>query len=364
MASETGKPLIIVHHAKCIDGAACAWCVAKAHGVETEEDRKGRDVTFIAYAHHERKEAEEKIRAALKQGALLYFVDVAPTREFLDELMTPGRDGQAKVETISIMDHHETETRALKGYFPPTVEGAQPGLDIIVDPNVHSAARMVWSQLLPNEKAPPVLDVINMMDGDAKGLTTPEAFAAAAYIDAHDIGTTDRAFKALQGLASQTFNQMAADGRNIVADQTSRLDKMMENATVINMQILPGQPPQKVAIVNADVKQYGRQVSERLTKAGENAGSGVALAWYVQKNGAVTMSIRTNGNPDASLICEHLKDTMGCTGGGHDGAGAVHFASIFEFARHMPFGEEQIKPRTPASKSTPVSPQPPQKFLH
>jgi hypothetical protein len=364
MASKTGKPLIIVHHAKCIDGAACAWCVAKAHGVDTPEGRKGRDVTFIAYAHHERKEAEEQIRAALKTGALLYFVDVAPSREFLDELMTPGKDGQAKVESISVMDHHETETRALKNYFPPTVEGSQPGLNIVLDPNVHSAARMVWSEMLPDEKAPPVLDVINMMDGDAKGLTTPDAFAAAAYIDMQDIGTTAKAFDTLRGLASQTFNEMAADGRHLATDQKSRIDKMMENAAVMELQILPGQPPQKVAIVNADVKQYGRQISEVLTAAGQEAGSGVALAWYAQKNGAVTMSIRTNGDPDASLICEHLRNTMGCTGGGHDGAGAVHFKSIFEFARHMPFGEAMIKGREPAAKSTPISPQPPQKFLH
>lgn len=364
MASKEGKPLIVVYHANCVDGAACAWCVAKAHGVDTSDGKKGQDVTYIPYAHHDRKEAEKQIRAALKSGAALYFVDVAPTREFLDELMTPRPDGQAKVANISVMDHHETETRALKGYTPPFTNGAQPGLNIVIDPNIKSAARMVWQEVLPDEKPPEVLDVINMMDGDAKGLTTPESFAAAAYIDAHDISSTDNAFRSLQGLATQTFNEMAADGRNIVADQTARISKMLENIAVIDLQILPGQPPEKVAIVNADVKQFGRQVSERLVEAGDKAGSGVALAWYMQKNGAVTMSIRTNGDPDASLICDHLRATMGCTGGGHDGAGAVHFKSIFDFARHMPFGDNMITQKPPAPNSTPLGVQKAPKHLH
>jgi len=364
MASKTGKPLIVVYHANCVDGAACAWCVAKAHGVDTPEGAKGQDVTYIPYAHHDRKDAEAQIRAALKSGAALYFVDVAPSREFLDELMTATDLGEAKVDTISIIDHHETETRALKDYTPPVTRDAQPGLNIIIDPNVKSAARMVWQELLPGQKAPEVFDVINMMDGDAKGLTTPAAFAAAAYIDAQDISTTDKAFQSLRGLATQTFNQMAADGRSIVTDQKVRIDKMLENAHIIELQIYPGQPPVKAAIVNADVKQFGRQVSERLVEAGDKAGSGVAFAWYMQKNGAVTMSIRTSGDPDASKIADFMRTTMGCTGGGHDGAGAVHFKSIFEFARQMPFGDPLQPAKQPAAKSTPLGVQPPPKHLH
>ncbi|MEZ0262329.1 MAG: hypothetical protein ACAH80_15090, partial [Alphaproteobacteria bacterium] len=292
------------------------------------------------------------------------FVDVAPSREFLDELMTPTPDGEAKVANISIMDHHETETRALKGYTPPFTNDAQPGLNIVIDPNIKSAARMVWQEVLPNEKPPEVLDVINMMDGDAKGLTTPAAFAAAAYIDAQDISTTDKAFQSLRGMASQTFNQMSADGRMVLADQSARIDKMMENVQIIDLQIFPGNAPVKAAIVNADVKQFGRQISERLIEEGKKAGSGVAFAWYMQKNGAVTMSIRTSGDPDASLICDYLRTVMGCTGGGHGGAGAVHFSSIFEFARRMPFGDAMTPERQPKPGSTPLAVQPPPKHLH
>lgn len=334
MDSAKGKPLVIVYHDDCVDGAACAWAVAKAHGAD-----KGKhdNVTYIPYAHHDKGKAEDKIRAALQEDATLYFVDVAPTKEFLDEMMTPGKDGKAKVRQVNVMDHHESQTRALEGYAPPDVEGGQPALELLIDPNLHSAAKMVWQELLPDEPPPPVLDVINLMDGDAKGLKTPQDFAAAALIDTKDISTPERAFETLRGLAKETFNEMAMAGRPLVEDQQAKIDWLLKNAQTIEMQILPDQPPVKVAIVNADVKQFGRQISARLVEEGQKAGSGVAFAWHMQKNGAVTMSIRTDGEPDASKIADYLRDTMGVTGGGHDGAGAVHFASLFHFAAEMPF---------------------------
>jgi hypothetical protein len=334
MASQDAKPLVVVYHADCIDGAACAWCVAKAHGVEKEPNA---NVTYIPYAHHDVETAEKKIRAAMKEGANVYFVDVAPTPGFLDELMTPDADGRKKAETIHIMDHHNSAAAMLAHYKPPAAgAGAQPELDIFIDASRDSAARMVWEKLLPAEPVPPVMDVINKMDGDAKGLTSPYEFAAAAIVDTRDISTPQHAFSTLRGLAKLTFNQMANSGYTVLKDQNVKIDKMLANASGIALQILPGQPPVPVAIVNADVKQYGRQVSERLIELGRKAGSGVAFAWYMQQNGTVTMSIRTNGTPDASKIAEHLRDMMGVTGGGHEGAGAVHFSSLFEFARHMP----------------------------
>lgn len=333
---STDKPLIIVYHDDCVDGAACAWAVAKSHGVDQGQHE---NVTYIPYAHHDKGKAEDKIRAALQEGAELYFVDVAPAKEFLDELMTPGEDGNAKVRQINVMDHHESQTRDLKGYVPPYIESGQPGLNLVIDPNLHSAAKMVWQEVLPNEPPPPVLDVINLMDGDAKGLKTPQDFAAAALIDTKDISTPARAFDTLRGLATETFNDMAKAGRALVADQDSKIDWLLKSAQTLEMQILPDQPPVKVAIVNGDVKQFGRQISARLVEEGQKAGSGAAFAWYMQKNGAVTMSIRTDGDPDASKIAEYFRDTMGVTGGGHDGAGAVHFASLFHFAAEMPFKE-------------------------
>lgn len=335
-AAKEGKPLVIVYHADCVDGAACAWGVAKAHGVDKEPEKQ-KNVTYIPYGHHNQQSAEDQIRAALKEEATLYFVDVAPKKPFLDELMTPDANGRAKARLISVIDHHESEIKDLAGYSPPDVAGPQPGLAIHLDPHARSAAKLVWEDLNPGVRMPEVLEVIDRMDGAATGLVTPSDFAAAAYVDAQDIKTPTSAFDTLRGLALSTFNQISAAGRDTLLDQKLKIEKAMENLSIIKLQLLPNQLDVPVAIVNADVKQLGRAISQRLVDEGNKAGSGVAMAWYMQKNGAVTMSIRTDGNPDASKIAEHLRITMGVTGGGHDKAAAVHFKSLFEFARNMPF---------------------------
>ena len=334
MAADARTPIIIVYHADCVDGAACAWTVAKKHGVADKQDSS---VTYIPYAHHDVAAAEEKIRATLQPGAALHFVDVAPEKKFLDELMTPDESGRPKVKSISVDDHHESAARELSDYKAPHSSGQQPALEITIRESQHSAAHMLWQKLMPDFAPPPVFDVINMLDGDASGLKTPDDFAAAALVDSGDISTQEKAFNTLRGLAALSFNEMAKRGGALARDQETKIDRLLENASTIWLQVLPDAAPVQVVIVNADVKQFGRQISQRLLAAGEAAGSGVALAWFMQDNGAVTMSIRTDGDPSATDIAAHLRKTMGVTGGGHDGSGAVHFSSLTEFARQMPF---------------------------
>ncbi|TNE30890.1 MAG: hypothetical protein EP349_04705 [Alphaproteobacteria bacterium] len=363
-ASKDPKPLVIVYHADCIDGAACAWGVSKAWGVDTKTDH---NTTYIPYGHHDTEEAERKIRAALKPDAEVYFVDVAPNPALLDELMTPDDNGKAKAEAVHVLDHHKSAAGMLKDYAPPETASNAPRLEILIDESKTSAARMVWEHVMPDEPVPPVLDVINLMDGDAAGLTTPMDFAAAALIDTRDISNIDRALIALRGLAKLTFNDMAKKGKFIAADQNTKINKLLANAQFVTMQLLPDTDPIAVPVVNGDVKQFGRQVSERLVSLGKQTGSGVAFAWFMQKNGSVSMSIRTDGSPDAQLIADHLKQTMGVTGGGHAGAGAVHFSSLFEFSRQMPFHlPQQTEKEAAATKRVPKQPPAidPGKYLH
>src|SRR5690606_2001300 len=118
-------------------------------------------------------------------------------------------------------------------------------------------------------------------------------------------------------------------GRHSSHDKDTKIEKLLEGVNIIPLQILPNTAPVPVAVVNGDVKQYGRKISEKLVELGKKSGGNIAFAWYMQKNGTVSMSIRTDGEPDAAKVAEHLRKTMGVTGGGHAGAGAVHFASLF-----------------------------------
>jgi len=307
--------ITIVYHADCIDGAASAWIIAKALG-----DKK---VACIPYDHADKATAEDKIRASLAPGTEIYFADITPEKYFLNELLS-------SVQTIHILDHHKTASAMLEDYK------RTPTLQIHVNPEAPSASGMIWQYFFPAEKAPPVIDLINLMDGGAAGLKTPQDFAAAALVDSKDIGTTERDFAALHGLAKLSFNQMAKRGGDIVADQKVKIDKLLENAPSVRMQILPDKKPVNVPIVNGDLRPYGRHISERLVNLGKKSGANVAFMWSLQNTGAVSLRIRTDGNPDASKIAGHLCKTMGVTGGGHKNAAAVHFSSLFEFARLMP----------------------------
>lgn len=339
VSSAQEKSLIVVYHANCIDGSAAAWAVSKAH--------PQKSAAYIPYEHSDSAAAENKIRAAISAGAEIYFVDVAPEKSFLDELML------SKLQAVHILDHHKSAADWLRGYTAPTHINT-PALNIHVDIAQTSASKMVWQRLLPTEKPPAIFDLIARMDGDAKGLKTPEDFAAAALVDSKNIQTTNNAFNTLKGLAKLSFNEMAKKGAPIVEDQTARIDDLLENTAFVQIQILPDTKPVKVPVVNANVRHFGRQISGRLVDLGKKAGSGVTFSWFMQETGAITMSIRTDGNPDASAIAEHLRRIMGVTGGGHQDAAAVHFSSISEFAKHMPIqaaGSASVKPPEPPSPS-------------
>jgi len=350
-------PLVIVYHADCIDGAACAWSVAKAAGSDYNKKHPDPNVTYIPYAHHNVEDAQQQIRAALTPQTRLYFTDVSPAPAFLNELMIPDTDGQAKAASIHVLDHHASAADTLKNYQAPAVTPAhkQPALEIKIDAGRSSAARMVWEHLLPDTPVPPVFDLINKMDGNAAGLKTPQDFSAAALADTFDISNTDKALHTIRNLARMTFNDMAARGRHLSHDQDNKIKKLLETANMVTLQISPGQPPVQVPVVNGDVKQYGRKVSGHLVELAEKTGAPAAFAWFMQENGTVSMSIRTNGETDAAKIAAHLRDTMGATGGGHANAGAVHFSSLFEFAKQMPFDQSAHKtrvnkPAQPAAK--------------
>jgi hypothetical protein len=313
MASPSKNNLVVVYHADCIDGAASAWIIDKAKG--------GKDITYIPYDHADHAASENKIRAALQPDTEIYFADLTPKKHFLNELIIAGRN-------IHILDHHKSAAEMLKDY-------RAPNLNIHVDAAAASAAGMIWQHFFAAEKAPDVIGLISLMDGSGAGLKTAQDFAAAALVDSKDIGTTERAFDTLRGLAKASFNEMAKKGSGLVADQTAEIDKLLENAPFVQIQILPDTKPVNVPIVNGDVRNFGRQISERLVDLGKKAGANVAFIWSLQKTGAVSLSIRTDGNPDASKIAAHLCKITGATGGGHQDAAAVHFLSLSEFTKHM-----------------------------
>jgi len=361
------RPALVVYHANCIDGAASAYLLAKsmkvlspgmprvlskiyslvAKAMKVSSPNPAEHLTFIPYEHANFVNDQQKIKEALKDNIDIYFLDVAPPAKFMNELIEISNNGDKKIRSISVFDHHNTTAKTLLPYKEVLAKMTSPKINLKIESTGLSAVKLVWNELTGNHNYPDYLKLVNKMD--RSNLKTREEFAAAAYIDAHDISSPQQALKTLAKIAKISFNTMAERGRPIAAHQKILIDNLFNRVRLAEIEILPDMVV-KAPIVNADVKNFGRQISGRLIELGEKHNSKVALAWYQQQNGAVTMSIRTTGEPDAGAIANHLRKTMkNVTGGGHKDSAAVHFASLCDFANQV-----DIKTEDPTTKKRPV----------
>jgi len=340
------RPALVVYHANCIDGAASAYILAKSMGMQNP--LRSKYLKFLPYEHACFQRDQQAIIESIQDNMDIYFLDVAPTAGFTKELIDLSYSGQSKrIRSITIFDHHNTTSKTLVPHKDYLEKLESPKVSLNIEDTGLSAVKLVWNELTGNHNYPDYLKLVNKMD--RSNLKTREEFAAAAYVDAHDISSPQQALKTLAKIAKISFNTMAERGRPIAAHQKILIDNLFNRVRLAEIEILPDMVV-KAPIVNADVKNFGRQISGRLIELGEKHKSKVALAWYQQQNGAVTMSIRTTGEPDAGAIANHLRKTMkNVTGGGHKDSAAVHFASLCDFANQV-----DIKAEDPTTKKRPV----------
>ena len=335
LESHYKKHLIVVYHANCIDGLASAWAFDLKHGLDDNIH-----ISYIPYGHHNIPDAECNIRAELSEGAEVYFADVAPTKDFLDELLGPSKP---RPSLVRIIDHHKSAFELLKDYKAPA--GA-PEFHLFIDPVAPAASAIVWGTLMPEAEPPVFLSMIEKMDL-SRDLKDEADLEAAALIDSKSIATVGEAFNSFWMLSSLALKDMRTSGRNILSDQKNRINKLTDNIMYTRIatrdMTLGDAGVIWVPTINADVQNFGRQISDYLREQGEKTGFGMAFAWYVQSNGSVTMSIRSDGEPDARIIAQYLCAHQGVKGGGHRTSAAVHFSSLHQFANIIPlFTEEQM----------------------
>lgn len=311
----TRRHFVVVYHDSCLDGLASAWVYHKKYG-----DSKDVQLDYISYAHHDTQASENTVIETAKRhpAAEIHFVDVAPKIHLLEQLA--GRK-------IRVIDHHKSAFDHLSGYH---CENA----NIEIDPNHPSAAHMVWERLLPDAQEPAFFSLIAKMDV-APDLHTPEDFAAAAFIDSKDIKNIKAAFSSFAELEKMDYTELANQGTFIHHDQFNRIGKLADNVMFTKVPGFIGLEHRWVPVVNADVQNFGRYISEYLRDMGKKTGSDISFAWFMQGSGGITMSIRSDGTPDANAVAAHLRDQLGVKGGGHQTSAAVHFDSLSHFAMHM-----------------------------
>lgn len=336
MAPAPHRHLVVVYHEDCIDGLASAWAFDLKWGPDPNVH-----VSYIPYGHHTIADAQDQIRKELVAGSEIFFVDVAPTKQFLDELMSPAASNLPAPKSVRVLDHHKSAAEALKDYQAPANQNA-PVLDLHIDANHPSAANMVWETLLSDRKKPPFLELIAKMDL-SRDIKEERDLAAAALIDSKNIRTVADAFSNFTDLSKLTMEDMVDAGKNVLSDQQNRIEKLSDNILYTQLKLVNAQQQEEsvwIPVINADVQNFGRHISDYLRTQGDRTGMGVAFAWYVQGNGTVTMSIRSDGDPDASKIAELLCLNEGVKGGGHKTSAAVHFSSLQRFMELIPLKTE------------------------
>lgn len=321
------KHLVVVYHEACIDGLASAWAFDQRFG-----DDGNVHVSYIPLGHHDIPAAEEKIRHEIDVGTEVFFVDVAPSKTLLDELMAPLTSGLPSAKSVTVIDHHKSAADIFTNYKPPA-DAQAPQLSLQFDAEHPSAANMVWDRLLPQRDKPVFLKLIAKMDV-AKDIKEDRDLAAAAMIDSKPIKNIADAFYSFQELSNMSMHDMVVGGQSILSDQANRIQKLTDN--IMYTRLALGYTVMWVPVINADVQNFGRHISDYLREQGDRTGLGMAFAWYVQGNGSVTMSIRSDGEPDASKIAEFLCAHKGMKGGGHKTSAAVHFISLQQFTDIIP----------------------------
>lgn len=330
MNTQYQRHLLVIYHMDCIDGLASAWAV---HCKWASDPSVKLD--YIPYGHHNIEDAEKTIRSHLAAPDSadvidVVFVDVAPTRAFLTELLTPP----ARATRVVVADHHKSAAEQLRGFEAPTHDGV-PELHLRIDAMHPSAANMVWEYLFPDTPAPIFFQLIAKMDLGQNLLETENDYAAAALIDSKNITSIDTAFQSFMAMSHLEYQDMVALGRNILSDQDTRISKLEDNVMYAQLHIAEGAAPVWIALVNADVQNFGRYISTWLVQQGEVTGAGLGGAWYVQGNGSVTVSLRSDGTPDASAVATYLCQSFGIRGGGHSTSAAVHFPTLAAFQQHV-----------------------------
>ncbi|MBI1301202.1 MAG: hypothetical protein GC137_06020 [Alphaproteobacteria bacterium] len=346
MAEEKRK-IVVFYHDNCIDGAASLWCFQHKYDGDPNVE-----LTAFALSHGDAEERDKIIFKNIYADSEVYFVDIAPSEDELKKLFSP-KEGEGKdkeepwAKNVHIWDHHGSEIKRLNKFLRGRRPGPKdfekkPSLDKILDKDAPAAVGIVWKQLFPNEDMPEFLRFVEKMDRST-GLRTTEDRAVAASMGSKNISGPDQIRQTFNKFSGMDLKQIEQEGHAIRSAQLNEMTKLQNAFIHTCLQVLPGTDPVWVPIVNTNLQMHGRGIHETMVEEGRKGpGPGIAMSWYVDGGGVVQLSVQTDGTPSAAKIAQHLAETIGASGGGHDEMAGVQFESLEQFFKGVPlYNEDQ-----------------------
>lgn len=267
---------LVIYHANCFDGFACAWLfhqafpdaefVAAQYG-EPPPDVTGKDVVIADFSY----KATELIPMI---GSAASFV---------------------------LLDHHRTAAAELSGIEAQSAVAGFPRPTIVFD-QAKSGGRLVWEWLLRND--PDRLPIVRPWlvdyteDRDLWRWALPHSHAVNAALRSYPM-----TFEWWDKLALRDPGELAVEGTAILRAEQQLIDRHVRNAAEVEL------AGHKVLAVNATVLQS--EIGEALAQ-----GRPFSLTWFDRADGFRVFSLRSRG--ESGIDVSEVARRFG--GGGHRAA--------------------------------------------
>lgn len=266
------------YHKNCSDGFGAATAAYWHHPKSN----------FIALGHGDKVELVD-------EDSILYFLDIAPKKQVIDELRASGR-------RCIIIDHHKTALEEHGNEHP----------DNHFDMS-HSGAVLTWNFFKSSieEEVPQLLQYIEDKDLWRFQLPYSKEINAVVYKTPKDF----LCFLDLQNrlvVSYSSFERVVQEGRDILNAERYYIDSAKKYGVIGSFAGY-----ENVIVINA----LPYVVSELLNEYANKYDCFFAVAWYHSEDGKFKYSLRSKDNgPDVGLIAKMIADELKCVGGGHKNA--------------------------------------------
>ena len=265
---------VCFYHAGCPDGFGAAWALWQAWGSDGEYRPRGHD---------------DRCKAGELQGALVAFVDIAPSPEEALEIADHALQ-------LIILDHHVSnrDRYALEPELETRLQ--REGHLVHFDLN-HSGAVLAWQHFHPNTPPPELLQYVEDQDIWAWKLHRSEQVNAA-------LSAYPREFRLWDKLANSGVQKLMEEGEPIVRVRKREVSIALQNSHIIQVN------GEQVEAVNSPFhrSQVGHALAER-ARFGEPWGAVYRIAGK-----RVDVSLYSIGDFDVAIRASSFG------GGGHQNA--------------------------------------------
>lgn len=283
----------VFYHANCTDGFGAAF-VAWMHLGDTAE--------YIPVNYGQIKTLSDVInlpQVAPEEDSFFYILDFSFPKPVMEDLF-------ASAKMVTWLDHHKTAFEMYYlpvGQFEEVVDNRHVELD-----NDRSGAMLAWDYFEPFREAPDMIKYIDDHDRWQFKLDWSKEFHAG--MAAHKPWTFEQWYDVYTD--SMTLGAIITDGQTLLNALETRVKEKVDRAAKCTVDVYDVNGLVSTRnhglVINSDndISELGHELANKSGTFG--------LVWYMNAEGKINCSFRSNGDYDVSAIAK------GFGGGGHRNA--------------------------------------------